>query len=154
MRLRPHQSGYFWNCTLLSTWNLWIRTPKPHIFETGLQNGFFFNPTGLVNSRGRLKPDIFLSQLHHILRSSLKWKLSRSKWRTTMFCLQLCWLSSPVLLHELKLISSKTIFGFKCMVRQRTGRSGHCARYGNNQHLKIPPNHITGSVCACLLASN
>ena len=33
--------------------------PKPPIFETGLQSGFFFSPTGLANSRGRLKPDIF-----------------------------------------------------------------------------------------------
>ena len=42
----------------------------------------FFDPTGLVISCGRLKMGIFLCQLRHECESSLKWKLSNSKWWT------------------------------------------------------------------------
>ena len=35
---------------------------------------------------------------------SSKWKLLSSKWRTTVFCLQICWLLLPVLWNALKSI--------------------------------------------------
>lgn len=56
-----NESGYFFvGIGLLSTRNQSIRTSKPHTFETTLQSGFFSEPMGLVNSCGRLKPDMFL----------------------------------------------------------------------------------------------
>ena len=58
----------FWNRILFvrigipPTRNEFIHTPKPPMFEAALQSGFsFLDPTGLdglVNSCGRLKPDI------------------------------------------------------------------------------------------------
>ena len=56
-----NESGYFFvGIGLLSTRNQSIRTSKPHTFETTLQSVFFSEPMGLVNSCGRLKPDMFL----------------------------------------------------------------------------------------------
>ena len=52
--LKPH-TLLCESVNLPSTQNQWIRTPKLHIFDTTLQNGFFWDPTGLVNSCGRLK---------------------------------------------------------------------------------------------------
>ena len=49
----------FMRIDLSSTRNQWIRSPKPHLFEIALQSGFFLDPMNLVNSCGRLKPDIF-----------------------------------------------------------------------------------------------
>ena len=52
--LKPH-ALLCESVNLPSLQNQWIRKPKLHIFETALQNGFFLDPTGLLNSCGRLK---------------------------------------------------------------------------------------------------
>ena len=86
----PAASNVTWHCSfpitfllLLSstcTWNQWICTPKPYIFETVLQSGLFLKPTGLGNSCGRLKQDIFevhyVKNLGPVLTETFKFKMA------------------------------------------------------------------------------
>ena len=99
---RPHESGQFLNRTFLntnlmglpSTRNQWICTLKRHIFEIALRGGFFLDPTGLVNSCGPLKPGNF--EVNSVTSSGPVLNKIKFKWRSIMFCLQFCWLFSPV----------------------------------------------------------
>ena len=79
VRMKPvnprTETTYFWNC--LPEW-------------------IILDPIGLVNSCGRLKPDIFLCQLHHKPGSRLKWKLCKFKMADNNVLLfwqvEKCWL--------------------------------------------------------------
>ena len=88
------KTAYFFKWIGLPTIrNQWICWPKPHIFETALQNGFF----GV--RRVFLKPDIF--EAKYVMNSG---PVLNENFQVENGGQQCCRLSSPVLLHSLKAI--------------------------------------------------
>ena len=102
LRHRPYKSDYFWN----------------RIFLKPICRVDFFGSDGFGEFVWTTENGYSWSQLRYKLGSSLKWKLSSWKWRTTMFWLQFCLLllsiASLIACVEIKFaILTTTISHFK-----------------------------------------